>query len=885
MLLMALPNEHLMTFNQYKDAKTLFAAIETRFDGNKATKKTQKTLPKQLYENFSAPSTESLILSLIGFRRLNKSDLDTMSIDELYNKFKLIEKEVKGTTCSDSSSLNKAFMTSPSTNGTNEVPTTYGVSTASTQSSTASTEVSTANLSDATMYAFLSNQSNGSQLIHEDLEQIHEDDLEEMDLKWQLALLSMRAKRSWNQDSSRRTMNVKETPPKAMVAIDGVSFDWSYMAEDKVPTNMALIAFSDSEKEITNELKESPDAPLVKNRVSDNKDCVVESHVVVKKKTVAPTITKIEFVKAKQQEKPVRKPVKYAEMYMSQGLERSDSWDWGKVTWAGRGKVNATKDETSGIIKKFITEIENLVDKKVKVIRSDNGTEFKNRVLNDFCAIKVDSKLPTTFWVEAVNTACYVQNRVLVVKPHNKTLYELFRGRSPTLSFMKPFWCHVTILNTLDHLGKFDRKANEGAGPKWLFDIDMLIESMNYVPVIVGIIKKFITEIENLVDKKVKVIRSDNRTELKNSVLNDFCAMKGAGPKWLFDIDMLIESMNYVPVIVATHADFLGDQPEGDMSNINTTYQVPSTPNTRIHKDHSLDLVIGDVQSDLPKGKKAIGIKWVFRKKKDERGIKNKVRLVTQGYTQEEGIDYDEVFAPVARIKVIRLFLAYASFMGFMVYQMDVKSAFLYGRIEEEVYVCQPLRFKDPNHPDKVYKVVKALYGFHQAPRAWFQMSSMGELTFFLGLQVKQKEDEIFISQDKYVTEVLRKFNLSDAKSANTLVDAKKPLVKDTNYDDVDVHLYRSMIRSLMYLTTSKPDIIYLKGHSKFGLWYLKDFPFELVAYTDSDYAGSSLDRKSTTGGCQFLEKRLISWQCKKQNIVATSTTEDEYVAATSCCG
>ncbi|GJU04551.1 putative ribonuclease H-like domain-containing protein [Tanacetum coccineum] len=227
------------------------------------------------------------------------------------------------------------------------------------------------------------------------------------------------------------------------------------------------------------------------------------------------------------------------------------------------------------------------------------------------------------------------------------------------------------------------------------------------------------------------------------------------------------------------------------------------------------------------------GTKWVFKNKRDERGIviRNKARLVAQGHKQEEGIDYEEVFALVTRIEAIRLFLAYASFMGFLVYQMDVKSAFLYGTIEEEVYVTQPPGFKDPGHPDKVYKVVKALYGLHQAPRA---------------------------CQDKYVAEILKIFNYTDVKSASTSVDLEKPLVKDGDSDDVDVHLYRSKIGSLMYLTTSRPDIIYLKGKPTLGLWYSRDSPFELVAYTDSDYAEATQDRKSTTGGCQFSGNRLV---------------------------
>ncbi|GJT10312.1 putative ribonuclease H-like domain-containing protein [Tanacetum coccineum] len=366
---------------------------------------------------------------------------------------------------------------------------------------------------------------------------------------------------------------------------------------------------------------------------------------------------------------------------------------------------------------------------------------------------------------------------------------------------------------------------------------------------------------------------------------------------------------------------------KADMNNLDAFMPVSPIPTTRVHKDHPVEQIIRDLNSapqtrrmtkfwknmdpswieamqdellqfklqkvwtlvDLPNGKRPIGTKWVFRNKKDERGIviKNKARLVAQGYTQEEGIDYDEVFAPVARIEAIRLFLAYASFKDFVVYQMDVKSAFLYGKIEEEVYVCQPPGFEDPDFPDRVYKVEKALYGLHQAPRAWYETLSTylldngfqrGKIdkTLFIkrdkGLQVKQKENRIFISQDKYVTEILKKFSFIDVKTASTPMETQKLLLKDEDGEEVDVHLYRSMIGSLMYLTSSRPDIMfavcacaryqvnpkvshlhavkrifrYLKGQPKLGLWYPKDSPFDLVAYTDSDYAGASLDKKST---------------------------------------
>ncbi|GJS52204.1 putative ribonuclease H-like domain-containing protein [Tanacetum coccineum] len=247
---------------------------------------------------------------------------------------------------------------------------------------------------------------------------------------------------------------------------------------------------------------------------------------------------------------------------------------------------------------------------------------------------------------------------------------------------------------------------------------------------------------------------------------------------------------------------------------------------------------------------------------------------------------------------------------------MDVKSAFIYGKIEEEVYVCQPPEFEDPNFLDRVYKVEKALYGLHQAPRAWYEtlstylldnrfqrgkidktlfikrhkgdillMSSMGKLTFFLGLQVQQKKDGIFISQDKYVEEILKKFRYTKVKTASTQMETQKPLFKDEDGEEVDVRMYRSMIGSLMYLTFSRPDIMFTVCACARYQVNPKVSHLHAVKRIFSDYAGESLDRKPTTGGCQFLGCRLISWQCKKQTMVANSTIEAEYVAASSCYG
>ncbi|GKC65315.1 putative ribonuclease H-like domain-containing protein, partial [Tanacetum coccineum] len=409
--------------------------------------------------------------------------------------------------------------------------------------------------------------------------------------------------------------------------------------------------------------------------------------------------------------------------------------------------------------------------------------------------------------------------------------------------------------------------------------------------------------------------------------------------------DIPVDEPNILPTHPALHMDFDFIPSHNDLGS-DLDDSSPSGDNNKIYNPG----ICIEVESTrillLFPPKKIIGTKWVYRNKKDERGVmvRNKARLVAQGHRQEERIDYDEVFAFVARVEAIRIFLAFASYMGFIVYHMDMKSAFMYGKIDEEVYVSQPPGFIDPKYPKKSgYRrgtIDKTLFIkkdkndimlvqvyvddiiFGSIKRSWcdefkalmksrFQMSSMGELTLFLRLQVKQKEDGIFISQDKYVAEILKKFDFASVETTSTPIKTQKPLVKDEEASDVDVHLYRSMIGSLMYLTASRPDIMfavcacsrlqvtpktshlnvvkrifrYQKGKPKLGLWYPIVSSFDLEAYSDSDYAGVNLDRKSITGGCQFLGRRLISWQCKKQTIVATSTIEAKYVAAANCCG
>ncbi|GJW67393.1 retrovirus-related pol polyprotein from transposon TNT 1-94 [Tanacetum coccineum] len=350
---------------------------------------------------------------------------------------------------------------------------------------------------------------------------------------------------------------------------------------------------------------------------------------------------------------------------------------------------------------------------------------------------------------------------------------------------------------------------------------------------------------------------------------------------------------------------------------------------------------------DRPLCKNVINLKWLWKNKRDEENtvIRNKSRLVAKGYAQKEGIDFEESFAPVARLEAVRLFIAYAAHKSFIVYQIDVKTTFLYGPLKEEVYVNQPDGFVDPYHPDKVYRLKKALYGLKQAPRVWydelsnflvsegylkgsidptlfitkhgedillvkFDMSMMGELKFFLGIQIHQSPRGIFINQAKYAQEILKKHGMTSCDSFGTPM-ATKHLDADLSGTPIDQTKYRSMVGALMYLTTSRPDIVhatcycaryqakptekhltavkrifrYLKDSINMGLWYPKDTGFELTAFSDSDHAGCLDSRKSTSGGIQFLGgDKLVSWSSKKQDCTSMSSVEAEYVSLSACC-
>nr|GEX40028.1 hypothetical protein [Tanacetum cinerariifolium] len=891
-LLTTLPNKDQLKFHSYKDAKLLMEAIKKRYEGNKESKKVQRSLLKQQYENFTASSSETLDQT---FDRLQKL------ISQVEIQGEVIEQE----------DINLKLLRSlPSEWKTHALI----------WRNKANIETIN-NLSDAVICALLASQPNSPQLAREDLEQINHDDLEEMDLYWEMAMLTIRTrsdntkkleKAEKERDELKLTLekfqnsskslnnllksqeNVKSRSDKEYHAVP-LPYTGNYISpkpnlmfidEQVKSESMDVVSNVASSDVKTVESKhESVDVknkgeystietkPVRKNSFSppiikdwnSNDESEVEFKPKSDVKTVRPNIEKIKFVKTASEK--VKKGNPQQNKYEENGLINSGCY---RHMARNRCYLTDYEDYDGGFV--------SFGDGKGRISRKDQAKK-KKELKKEYILIPIYttdpliSQGPKNSAVDDAKKATKVdESRVLDNGRQDDQVTRSDTARPSFANTASP--SPINAARTPACTNAFEEH------PFKLFSPFKNAFSLPHVPIVTPI----------------------NDTGIFSNAYDDEAVKQ--------EVDMNNVVSSYI-IPDAPFAKFLKDHPKDQMiGNIETLVQTRQM--TKINEEHLLISSVQklrrtnhkDFQNYLfacylsqmePKkpvqalkdpNKWAIGTKWVFRNKKDERGIvvKNKARLVAQGHTQEKGVDYDEVFPPVARIEAIWLFLAYASFKDFVVYQMDVKSAFLYKKIEEEVYVCQPPIFEDPDFPNKFYKVEKALYGLHQSPKA---------------------------CQDKYVAGILKKFDFSTVKTVSTPMELNKALIKDIEAKDVDVHLYRSMIGLLIYLIASRSDITfsicacvrfqvtpktlhlyamkrifrYLKGQPKLGLWYLRDSPFDLEAYFDSDYARASLDKKSTTRGCQFLRKRLISCQCKKHTIVANSTTKAKYVAAASCCG
>nr|GEU34350.1 hypothetical protein [Tanacetum cinerariifolium] len=861
-----------LKFNSTKDAKQLLEAIKNRLEMlNQTFDRIQKLVSQLglLGEKLSQEDVNQKLLrslspewnTYVDVWR-NKADMDTMSMDDLYKNLKVYKPEVIGMSNSNSNTQNMTFMSSINRNTNGVVNTAQAVNTAN-GVSTASTQVNTAfstnidNLSDAVICAFLASQPNSPQLTHEDLEKIHPDDMEKMDLGWKMAMMTMRDRRyDWSDQAEERpnyvlmaftssSSNSKKSELMVLGYKTGLKSveerleffkknEFTYLEDIKVlkvEIQMKDIAIKELRRKLDVAQKEKDGIQLTVDKLknaSKGLNKLIECQIVdnCKKRLGYENYNAVlpPYIGNFMPPKPdlsytgldefVVKPI--AENKSSEEKTKADRKNTNALIieeWVSDDKekcknvntarpkavVNDVKGNLVNAVKASACWVWKLKTKLIDHVSKHNSASITFKKF-DYVGAQARSKhmmenmsYPTDYeekmedmllleetpkdgksqenvllkLAEAVNTACYVQNRVLVVKPHNKTLYELFHGRTPTLSFMRPFGCLVTILNTKYHLGKFDGKVDEGffigyslnskafrvfnsrtrileenlhirfsestpnvvsSGPDWLFDIDALTRTMDYEPIIAGTQSNGFAGTQSSQDDGYKPSSDDEKTvdedPSKENECNDQEKEDNVNPT--NNVNTVSSTVNAagtnkdnelpfdpnMPALedVSTF-DFSNkdedDDAVDDINNLDITIQVSPTPTIRIHKDHPLDQVLRDLHSTTQTRKmtnnleehgfvstiikeqtiktfKTACLLAFYHKKNPKR---NKARLVAQGHTQKEGIDYDEVFSPVARIEAIRLFLAYASLKDFMVYQMDLKSAFLYGKIEEEVYL------------------------------------------------------------------------------------------------------------------------------------------------------------------------------------------------------
>nr|GEX47041.1 putative ribonuclease H-like domain-containing protein [Tanacetum cinerariifolium] len=758
--LAALPDEHQLRFNKYDTTKELWEAKLMTFGGNEATKKTKKNQLKQQYGNFKAEGSETLKQTFNRLQAIrNRDDLNTMSLDDVYNHLKVYKPEVQKR--AGSNSQNMAFISSSNTiSRKSKVHTVQGVSTASAQVSTDSTDVATSNLSYDNVCAFIDTQRNGSQIKYKDISQIDDDDIEEMDIKWNLALLSMRADRFWKKTGKKITIQgsnvagfdklrrererekecykkdpkVEEPAPKAMIAIDGIRWDWSYMAEeDEALKNHALVV---DEEEVPTEY-----ALIAKSRL-------LESQKLDKDKKV---VGFNEYYDVLPPPVQVYLPPKKDLYWM--GLPRLKIPTVGSKVLAAKPAIAADKGNKGKAVKGIPQD--NIDDKGYGTMVALDKSMLWHRRLGHL-NFKSMNKLVRSNLVKGLPSKSFENDHSCIAylkgKQHKASCkFDAKGDKGYYVGYFlssKAFRVFNKRTKKIEENLRVDflenKSIEKGTGPDWLFDIDTLTNSMNYVPVVVaGTSSTNISGTKKDVHQAVKEKESPLRFI---SLLNWFHEAQMATSNEAAKKDKAIPDNN-ASTKVSTNESFKL------ASSLTVVTKVPTISTLVLTGGLSVPLVTLSVPRIISSGGSSYPKPLSLG---NAMSFENKLEDFFGDTSDEEGIDYEEVFAPVARIEAIRLCLPYAS------HQVTPKECHLHA-------------------VNRIFK--------------------------------------------------------------------------------------------------------YLKGHPKLGLWYPKESPFDLVAYLNSDYGGANQDRKSTTKGCQFLGRRLISWQCNKQTIVATSTTKAEYVAATSGCG
>lgn len=651
--------------------------------------------------------------------------------------------------------------------------------------------------------------------------------------------------------------------------------------------------------------------------------------------------------------------------------------DFSRMCWIYFMKF---KSEVALIFRNFKAWVENQTGCKIQVIRSDNGTEYtaerfdefckeagiehhlsvayspqqngvcerKNRTIMDMARCMMhEMDLPKSFWAEAANTAVFLLNKLPSRAVKDQTPHEIWYERKPKLKNVKVFGCvcytHVPVVKR----DKLDERAEAG--------------------IFIGY------------SQVSKAYRVYHPRRGKISVSRDVRFLEAEKWKWaseeekqqqvsldeeeLIDEDSVRGTRSIAEIYQRCNIAILEPARVQDAKLSEEWQAAMKEELAMIEKNETWQLV------ERPKGRKVIGVRWVFRTKLNPDGSvnKHKARLVVKGYAQVWGVDFSETFAPVARLDTVRMLLAIAAHKGWKVAQLDVKSAFLNGELKEEIYIEQPEGFAVKGAEEKVYKLKKALYGLKQAPRQWyskidshllelgfqrspsentlyvlksgcdvvivslyvddllvtgsntaqieefkdkmkkiFEMTDLGEMSYFLGIEVKQMKHEVFIHQKKYVKEILKRFQMEECKAVSTPMVLKPKLQRDDGAASADEKTYRKLIGCLMYLTATRPDILYsvsvlsrflnspselhmiaakrviryLKGTQDYGVKFGRCSSYKLTAFSDSDWAGSEDDGRSTAGYCFSLGSGCFSWCSKKQDHVTLSTAEAEFVAA-----